>query len=129
MGELVKLRDSIILGGLQHDREKIIDRDILLGTRFDNPKFFATKRDPWFRKPPWNDREVVSTETAADIAAVVEGDPMMDQIEHLPSPPPPPTEDEIVRPRFPNEEVADEALEEEELERPKRVKKKLVRKG
>jgi hypothetical protein len=125
MGELVKLRDSIILGGLQRDRESKIDRDLLRGTRFDNPKFFVTKSDPWFNKPPWNDREVVSTEQSEDIAAVAEGDPMMDQIANYPAPPPP-TEDEIVRPRFPNEEIADEA----EDEPPRKViKKKLVRKG
>ena|SRR5271166_2091235 len=122
MAEKVKLRSNIIIAGLQYDRDKIINRSILRGTRFDTEEFIATSDDPFFHEAPWSDKVVVSTETSEEIAAKTMEDPMMESI--VARKQRPPTDEEIVRPRIPE----DESDEELELVRKPFPKRKLVKK-
>jgi hypothetical protein len=130
MRDPIKLRDSIIIGGLQYNRETIVDRSILKGTRFDSPEYCIERDEPEFHEPAWNDRVEVSTEVEQEITGGPE-DPMLERIVRKA---PKPRAAEIVRPRFPNDsEVVEEIVEEEEeiVRPPKKVfvKKKLTRRG
>jgi hypothetical protein len=132
MRDPVKLRDSIIVGGLQYNRETIVDRTLVRGTRFDSPEYLIETDDPEFHEPAWNDRVEVNTDLEQNITGGAT-DPMMERIatkrkvvtKTVISPPP--TEDEIVRPRFPVE-VTEEEIEEVIKPRKVLVKKKLIRK-
>jgi hypothetical protein len=80
MKEKVKLRSSIILGGIVHTRDKIIDRKLVEGTRFDSEEFLITSDEPEFSEPAWDDKVEVSNEVNEEIT----GGPDEDEIVRIP---------------------------------------------
>jgi len=78
----VKLRQSIIIGGIAYMHDKVINRRLLEGTRFDDPEFIIEPSDPDFNRPLFDSVDEIKTEP------IIEEDGK-------------PVEAEIVRPRKP----------------------------
>jgi hypothetical protein len=63
----VKLRSSILLGGVVYNRDKVIRRSLIEGTRFESEEFIIEQDDPEFHKPAWDDKVEVSTEVNQEV--------------------------------------------------------------